>query len=46
MGRLATREDEVDDLFRRGVFAGLYRVARQGVRAGVESYSIKAALRT
>ena len=41
MGRFATREDEVDDLFRLGVFTDLYRVVRQGVRAGVESYSIK-----
>ena len=41
MGRFATREDEVDDLFRLGVFVDLYRVARQGMRAGVESYSIK-----
>ena len=41
MGRFATREDEVDDLFRLGVFTDLYQVVRQGVRAGVESYSIK-----
>ena len=41
MGRFATREDEVDDLFRLGVFVDLYRVVRQGMRAGVESYSIK-----
>ena len=41
MGRFATREDEVDDLFRRRVFVDLYRVVRQGIRAGVESYSIK-----
>jgi uncharacterized protein len=41
MGRFATREDEVDSLFRLGVFVDLYRVARQGLRAGVESYSIK-----
>jgi predicted RecB family nuclease len=41
MGRFATREDEVDDLFRLGVFVDLYRVVRQGVRAGVESYSLK-----
>src|SRR5260370_33333633 len=41
MGRFARREDEVDDLFRLGVFVDLYRVVRQGVRAGVESYSIK-----
>src|SRR5207248_2237570 len=42
MGRFATHEDEVDDLFRLGVFVDLYRVVRQGIRAGVESYSIKA----
>ena len=41
MGRFATREDEVDDLFRLGAFVDLYRVVRQGVQAGVESYSIK-----
>ncbi len=41
MGRFATREDEVDGLFRLGVFTDLYRVVRQGVRAGVENYSIK-----
>jgi predicted RecB family nuclease len=40
-GRFATREDEVDNLFRLGVFVDLYRVIRQGVQAGVESYSIK-----
>ena len=40
-GRFATREDEVDDLFRAGVFVDLYRVVRQGLQAGVESYSIK-----
>ena len=41
MGRFAAREDEVDDLFRLGVFTDLYRVVRKGVRAGVENYSIK-----
>ena len=41
MGRFATREDEVDQLFRLGVFVDLYRVVRQGAQAGVESYSIK-----
>jgi hypothetical protein len=41
MGRFGAREDEVDDLFRLGVFTDLYRVVRQGVRAGVENYSIK-----
>jgi uncharacterized protein len=41
MGRFAAREDEVDELFRLGVFVDLYRVVRQGLQAGVESYSIK-----
>lgn len=29
MGRFATHEDEVDDLFRQSVFVDLYRVVRQ-----------------
>ncbi len=41
MGRLATREDEVDMLLRRGVFVDLYRVVRQGLLFGDDSYSIK-----
>jgi len=41
MGRYATREEEVDSLLRAGVFVDLYRIVRQGVRVGVESYSIK-----
>ena len=41
MGRHATREDELDRLLRAGVFVDLYQVVRQGVRASVESYSIK-----
>jgi len=41
MGRHATREDEVDRLLRGKVFVDLYRVVRQGLRASVESYSIK-----
>jgi uncharacterized protein len=41
MGRYATREDDVDSLLRAGVFVDLYRVVRQGVRVGAESYSIK-----
>jgi predicted RecB family nuclease len=41
MSRYSTREAEVDDLFRNDVFVDLYRVVRQSVRAGVESYSIK-----
>ena len=41
MGRYGTREDEVDRLLRGGVFVDLFRAARQGIRASVESYSIK-----
>lgn len=41
MGRYGTREDEVDRLLRGGVFVDLFRAVRQGVRASVESYSIK-----
>lgn len=41
MGRFATHEDELDSLLRRRVFVDLYRVVRQGIRASVESYSIK-----
>ena len=41
MSRYATREDEVDRLLRGRVFVDLHRVVRQGVRASVESYSIK-----
>ena len=41
MGRYTTREEEVDTLLRGGVFVDLYRIVRQGVRVGVESYSIK-----
>jgi uncharacterized protein len=41
MGRHATREEQVDTLLRAGVFVDLYSVVRQGIRASVESYSIK-----
>lgn len=41
MRRHATREDEVDRLLRGGVFVDLLNVVRQGVRASVESYSLK-----
>ena len=41
MGRHGTREAEVDQLLREGIFVDLYRVVRQGIRASVESYSIK-----
>jgi uncharacterized protein len=40
-GRYDTRIDELDRLLRGGVFVDLYRVVRQGLRASVESYSIK-----
>jgi len=41
MGRHATREDEVDRLLRGGAMVDLLRAVRQGLRASVESYSIK-----
>jgi uncharacterized protein len=41
MGRHATREEEVDRLLRGDVFVDLYRTVKQGLRASVESYSIK-----
>ena len=41
MGRYGTRELEVDRLLREGIFVDLFRAVRQGVRASVESYSIK-----
>lgn len=41
MGTYATREEQVDDLLRRGVLVNLHTVVRQGLRAGVESYSLK-----
>ena len=41
MGRYATREDELDKLLRGKRFVDLFAVVRQGLRASVESYSIK-----
>jgi uncharacterized protein len=41
MGRYATREDTLDGLLRSERFVDLYGVVRNGVRCGVESYSIK-----
>ena len=41
MSRYATREEDVDRLLRGDVFVDLHRVVRQGLRASVESYSIK-----
>ena len=41
MGLYATREDELDKLLRGKRFVDLFAVVRQGLRASVESYSIK-----
>ena len=41
MGRHGTREADVDRLLRGGVLVDLLRAVRQGLRASVESYSIK-----
>ena len=41
MGRYGTRADELDQLLRAEVFVDLYGVVRKGLRAGVDSYSIK-----
>jgi predicted RecB family nuclease len=41
MGRYGTRADELDQLLRAEVFVDLYGVVRKGLRAGVNSYSIK-----
>lgn len=40
-GRHGSCVDEVDDLLRADVLVDLYRAVRQGLRASVESYSIK-----
>jgi uncharacterized protein len=40
-GRHGACIEEVDQLLRAGVFVDLYRAVRQGLRASVESYSIK-----
>jgi uncharacterized protein len=41
MGRFARRGKDIDALLRAGRFVDLYAVVRQGLRAGVERYSIK-----
>lgn len=41
MGRYGTREEEIDRMLRAKLFVDLYHVVRHGIRAGVESYSIK-----
>ena len=40
-GRHGVYIEELDELLRAGVFVDLYRAVRQGLRASVESYSIK-----
>ena len=41
MGRYATREEEIDQMLRAGLLVDLHGVVRGGIRAGVESYSLK-----
>ncbi len=41
MGRYGTREEEVDRLMRGDILVDLFGAVRQGLRVGVESYSIK-----
>jgi predicted RecB family nuclease len=41
MGRYASRENEIDNLLRGLVFVDLLSVVRHGLRASVESYSLK-----
>ncbi|MCU1495036.1 MAG: protein of unknown function, putative recB domain, partial [Acidimicrobiaceae bacterium] len=41
MGRYGTREDELDDMLRAGVFVDLLQVVRQSVRIGTPSYGLK-----
>lgn len=41
MGRYATRTEALDGMLRAGRFVDLYAVVHQGIRAGIEGYSIK-----
>ncbi|MBA2384258.1 MAG: TM0106 family RecB-like putative nuclease, partial [Actinobacteria bacterium] len=41
MGRYGTREAELDDLLRRGVFVDLYKVVRNAIRASRPGYGLK-----
>jgi predicted RecB family nuclease len=41
MGAHGTREDEIDNFLRGGIFVDLFRVVRQAVRVSTESYSLK-----
>jgi AAA domain/RNase_H superfamily len=40
-GRYGTRGDEIDQMLRAHLFVDLYSVVKNGIRASVESYSIK-----
>jgi predicted RecB family nuclease len=42
VGRHGTREEELDRFLRSGRFVDLFAATRQGLRVGVESYSLKA----
>ena len=41
MGQHGTREEEVDDLLRGGVFVDLYKVVRQASASRIPSYWLK-----
>lgn len=41
VGKYCTRDEELDDLLRAGVFIDLYQIVRQGLRVGTNGYSIK-----
>ena len=41
MGRYATREEEIDRMLRAGLLVDLHGIVRGGIRASVESYSLK-----
>ncbi|MCY4356923.1 MAG: TM0106 family RecB-like putative nuclease [Gammaproteobacteria bacterium] len=41
MGRYGTHEEDIDRMLRAGLFVDLSSVVRNGIRAGIESYSIK-----
>ncbi len=41
MQRYASRQDQIDDMLRAGVFVDLHTVVRQSLRASVEQYSLK-----
>lgn len=41
MGKYATRENEIDQMLRAGIFVDLHSVTKQALRAGIETYSLK-----